>query len=139
MKKGKGTTKSVVPAVVIGFFIIMCICAAATIVIPNMVFNGLIEIDAMGIYATALRVVALFIGTLVAGMLAQQNKSIVVYFCTAASFLFICTLGLLFNSIDPKSVLYGMLGGAIGSVLANIIVIRIIKPKQNKRSNRHSR
>ena len=139
MKKEKGATKSVVPAVVIGFFIVMCICVAATMFIPDMVFNGLIEIGAMGIYATALRVAALFIGTLVAGMLVQKNKSIVVYFCTAASFLFLCTLGLLFNSLDYKSVLYGMLGSAVGSVLANIIVIRIIKPKQTMRSNRRSR
>lgn len=139
MKKGNGTTKSVIPAIVIGFLTVICICAAATMLIPIIVINGVIETDTMVVYVTMFRTLAIFVGALVTGMLTQKNKSLGVYMCSGTSLLFFYIMSLLFNSIDSKGVLYGMLCGIVGSVLANIIVIRFAGPKQTKRSNWHSR
>lgn len=139
MKKENGIIKSVIPAVVIGFLTAIFICAAATMVIPVMVIKELIEIDSMIVYVVLFRTAALFIGSIVTGMLVQKNKSMEVYLCAALGFLFLCTLGLLFNTGDSKSIIYGMLCCVVGSVLANVIVVWLTKSKRTKRNIRRSR
>jgi peptidoglycan/LPS O-acetylase OafA/YrhL len=139
MKKENGINKSVIPAVVIGFLAVIFICTAATMVIPVMVIRELIEIDSMIVYVVLFRTAAFFIGSVVTGVLVQKNKSMEIYLCAALGFLFLCTLGLLFNTVDSKSIIYGMLCCVVGSVLANVVVIRLTKSKRTKRNIRRSR
>ena len=139
MKKENGINKSVIPAVVIGFLAVIFTCAAATMVIPVMVIKELIEIDSMIVYVVLFRTAAFFIGSVVTGVLVQKNKSMEIYLCAALGFLFLCTLGLLFNTVDSKSIIYGMLCCVVGSVLANVVVIRLTKSKRTKRNIRRSR
>lgn len=126
-------------AVAIGTAFAIVVCVIASILEPYLILNGTVSQSSVATISIINQAIGAFLGATIASVLTYDKKWFSISISVGLFYVLLACFGILFFENDPKELLAGFLGCAIGGASALLLLFRGKKVNNHKGSKRRYR